>query len=201
MYELQVLDDPDGRTPNFRRHLGSPVLVAGESLAVARQVKRRSVLPVAAEDRANSTAEAPRPQIERERRAPLDVPWARSGRRHRISRDVESEYEVTTILRRHSDEGNWPSDSGQSPTSFDLAKAEDRFRDVRAERTFIRAHDSMVSAPAAPLMRSSGRRSKCTRHAGHAVSVPMCAPGAGRSCEPEIWSTCSPASSSVMPNS
>ena len=36
--------------------------------------------------------------------------------------------------------------------------------------------------------------------AGHLASVPMCVDGVGRSCVPESWSTCSPASSFDMPS-
>ena len=185
MNDLQVVNEADGGPPDFRYGIfRSPIVVTNNAYAVTGQVKRGARFPVRPEHRAKTAAMASRPKVGGQGGVGVPCPHrTRRGCRCRIIAAIEAQREFAAVLGGDGDEHMRPRDTGGGASARATApKAERGFCHVRAQGFLIGRHH----AAGAPLTRSSGTRSKRTRHSGQDARVPICVPGDGRSLVPEI---------------
>src|SRR3546814_1508421 len=140
--------------------ISTPIVVPHQALAVTGQVEGGAVLPIGAEHRRHTPALAARPEIEREDLVGLHVPGAAGRRRLRVTGTVQAKHIFPAILGDDAKEREGPRHTDQPPAPLRLSEAERGLGHVRLEGARVGADPP--SPPAAPLLRSSGTRSKAT---------------------------------------
>ena len=171
MNELQVLDDPLIRTPDFRRHLSPPIFMSFKAFTVTGQVQSSAILPISAKNCRNATTLSSWPIVRGQDRIMGDIPRTTCGRVLRITCTVEAQDIFAAVFRRHSDQDEGPIHTYQAPTSLQLSKAERGLRHVRLECPLVRSAQVLLLGE--PFTLSSGTRSKAKLQVGQFTNLPM----------------------------
>jgi len=145
MNQFQVLNYSVSGPPDFRRHLGSPMVMTCERFAVARQVKCRAALPAAVKNSGNAAAVVSRPSLKRKDRVGFEVPRPSRGRSIRIPRALETQVVLEAIARGHRDLHEGPSNTVQAPPVLQFAKPKIRLGDISSKHSLVRRAHVMVS--------------------------------------------------------
>ncbi len=80
MNDLQVVNEANGRSPDFRRHFRSPIVVPIKADAVAGQIERGAALPVRPEHGAETATVTPGPEVGAQNGVAFHVPRTRCWR-------------------------------------------------------------------------------------------------------------------------
>src|SRR5580704_8979249 len=121
------MDNSCGRIPKFRWHFGSPIFMAADGFAIARQIKCSPTFPVRVKNGTDTPSFAARPAIKSQNCGSAYIPRARSRCRLRVPGAIEAKHNFVPILGGYADQDEGPVKTVQVPPTLYLSHAKCAF--------------------------------------------------------------------------